>query len=167
MIDPIPSVFQEQEPIPAREWHEQYARLASGRAVSFRPTAPLQPRIQVKKPESDRINRINRILWVFPKKVPNFLFLPLPAGGEGRGEGESFRFFRHPGPDPGSSPDRVGDPTCRNKEGNGPRKEKNAEIGAGRKLRPPERLFKVPIWNIKARKRFPDDFMFRSDNSRS
>jgi hypothetical protein len=24
--------------------------------------------------------------------------------------------------------------------------EKNAEIGAGRKLRPPERFFKIPIW---------------------
>ena len=90
VIDPIPSVFQEQEPIPAREWHEQYACLASGRAVSFRPTAPLQPRIQMKKPGSDRINGMNRILWVFPQERPKPLpFFPLPPGGEGRGEGES------------------------------------------------------------------------------
>jgi hypothetical protein len=32
--------------------------------------------------------------------------------------------------------------------------EKNAEIGAGRSLRPPERLFKVPIWNLKEMRAF-------------
>ncbi len=79
-MDSIPSVFQEQEPIPARERHEQYACLASGRAVSFRPTAPLQPRIQMKNPGSDRINRMNRILWVFPQENPKpFPFSP-PLG---------------------------------------------------------------------------------------
>ena len=33
-----------------------------------------------------------------------------------------------------------------------PPKKKNVEIGGGRKLRPPERLFKIPIWNLKERK---------------